>query len=212
MIKWSQRKSTIVEEWSLVWAEPVDLTFLSPLNAKLTLLQLPKIYFHLQVFPKNREYLPMKHSRRKIYQFFSSLLQILLWNSSWYQLGTCFDKTRRSLHKQLKKEQSPTFNLNDPVFFTCSSGMGSLSSMYTVGCIKGTEVRCRLSQEASSLPSGERKKDEGKKKKNSECWMIFLTHSCDMTQVRRNCNQVYQMLSCINSIVIVTIFRQEQYI
>jgi len=43
--------------------------------------------------------------------------------------------------------------------------MGSLSSMYTVGCIKGTEVRCRLSQEASRLPSGEGKKKGMKKNK-----------------------------------------------
>lgn len=90
----------------------------------------------------------------------------------------CFDKTRRSLHKQLKKEQSPIFNLNDPTFFTCSSGMGSLSSMYTVGCIKGTEVCCRLSQEASSLPSGERKQRDEEKKKRilSVQWYFWLSH------------------------------------
>lgn len=61
--------------------------------------------------------------------------------------------------------------------------MGSLSSMYTVGCIKGTEVRCRLSQEASSLPSGEGKK-KGMKKNKEEFWVfndIFDSPMCHDT-------------------------------
>lgn len=75
----------------------------------------------------------------------------------------CLGKTRRSLHKQLKKERiqqtSPNYYFKWFYFlFTCSSGIGSLFSMYMAGCVKGTVVRCRLSQETSSLPLGGKKK------------------------------------------------------
>lgn len=42
--------------------------------------------------------------------------------------------------------------------YTCSSGTGSLFSMYIAGCVNGAVVRCRLSQETSSLPLGGKKK------------------------------------------------------
>lgn len=77
----------------------------------------------------------------------------------------CLGKTGRSLHKQLEKEwiqqTSPNYYFKLSYFFfffTCSSGIGSLFSMNMAGCLTGTVVRCRLSQETSSLPLGGKKK------------------------------------------------------